>query len=172
MQLKNFFFIVCLLGIVTAIQFDIGQREEKCVYEEIEHDSLVTGDFELMEPILLHPQIIVYNPQKQIIAKKETNQPGKLAFHTDQTGDYHFCFTTKRPQPNLLSDTIQRISFNYKYGIAARDYEDIAKKEHLGPLEREIRKMQDQVLEIHTDILYAKGREEAMRNTNGKTFDR
>ncbi|KAJ6229723.1 clip-associating protein [Anaeramoeba flamelloides] len=172
MKIKNILFFICLLGIVTALQFDIGQREEKCIYEEIEHDSLVTGDFELMEPILLHPQIIIYNPQKQIIQKKETNQPGKFAFHTDQTGDYHFCFSTKRPQPNLGQGSSQRISFNYKYGIAARDYEDIAKKEHLGPLEREIRKMQDQVLEIHTDIIYAKGREEEMRNTNESTNSR
>jgi hypothetical protein len=47
----------------------------------------------------------------------------------------------------------------------------VAKKENLKPLELELRRLEDLVVSIHDNMEYMKTREEAMRNTNGRTCD-
>ena len=49
-----------------------------------------------------------------------------------------------------------------------KDYADIAKKENLKPIELELRKMQDQVLNLQSDFSYLKKRELKHRDTNGE----
>ncbi|KAJ3423542.1 transmembrane emp24 domain-containing protein [Anaeramoeba flamelloides] len=169
---------ICLLFLVIAtlflsttnsFQIDLKERQEKCISEEIEHDSLVTGSYSLVEPKQLAVDLIIYDSKHHTIFHKHTIEDGKFAFRTDIHGDYKFCFTSHRQQSFQASASTQRIEFEFKMGSEARDYSDIATKEHLNPLETEIRKMQDLVLEIHEEILYSKNREEAMRNTNEST---
>ncbi|KAJ6238256.1 transmembrane emp24 domain-containing protein [Anaeramoeba flamelloides] len=62
----------------------------------------------------------------------------------------------------------QRVEFKIQQGSDAFDYSNMATVEHLNPLETEIRKTEDIIEEIFEEILYSKGREEAMRNINGK----
>lgn len=61
----------------------------------------------------------------------------------------------------------KRISIEYKVGVDARDYSEVAKKEHLKPLELELRKLEDKAEEIHREMSYQRAREENMRDTNG-----
>jgi len=61
----------------------------------------------------------------------------------------------------------KRISIEYKVGVDARDYSEVAKKEHLKPLELELRKLEDKAEEIHREMSYQRAREEKMRDTNG-----
>ena len=48
----------------------------------------------------------------------------------------------------------------------------IAKKEHLAPLELELRMLEDKAKLVHQEFQYQKGRERAMRNTNESTNER
>ena len=52
-------------------------------------------------------------------------------------------------------------------GVDAKDYDAIALKEHLTPLELELRKLEDAVTAINKHMTYMKQRESAMRDTNG-----
>ena len=61
----------------------------------------------------------------------------------------------------------RRVQLEIKTGVDAKDYTEIAKVEHLKPIELELRKMEDTVSTIHAEMLYMRAREEAMRNTNG-----
>ncbi|KAJ3431159.1 transmembrane emp24 domain-containing protein [Anaeramoeba flamelloides] len=174
MKICLLFFVLATLffGATNSFQIDIKERQEKCISEEIEHDSLVTGSYSLVEPKQLAVDLIIYDSKHHTILHKHTIEDGKFAFRTDIHGDYKFCFTSHRQQIYQGSASTQRVEFDFKMGSEARDYSDIATKEHLNPLETEIRKMQDLVLEIHEEILYSKNREEAMRNTNESTNSR
>jgi len=61
----------------------------------------------------------------------------------------------------------RRVELEIKTGVDAKDYSEVAKAEQLKPLELELRKMQDSVNAILVEMLYMRGREETMRNTNG-----
>jgi hypothetical protein len=57
-------------------------------------------------------------------------------------------------------------------GVEAQDYSAIAKKEHLKPLELELRRIEDTVEMIQKDFEYMREREAVMRDTNESTFTR
>ncbi|KAJ8575896.1 hypothetical protein ON010_g3320 [Phytophthora cinnamomi] len=61
---------------------------------------------------------------------------------------------------------------DFKHGVEAKDYTEVAKREHLMPVEKELRKMEDTVDEIHREMLYMREREATMRNTNESTNSR
>lgn len=59
-----------------------------------------------------------------------------------------------------------------RVGLNAQDFSDVAKKEHLQPIELELRKMEQLAEEIYTEAEYQRVREEAHRDTNESTGDR
>lgn len=59
-----------------------------------------------------------------------------------------------------------------KTGVEAKDYSEVAKREHLKPVEIELRKMEDAVAEIHAEMLSMRDREHKMRDTNEETNSR
>ena len=57
-------------------------------------------------------------------------------------------------------------------GIEAKDYTEVAKRERLKPIELELRRMEDVVAFLTSEIAYMRGREETMRNTAESTAER
>ena len=97
--------------------------------------------------------------------KKELAQSGKFAFTAEETGSHHICFSNKGRQTT-------RVGLDVKVGVAAKDYSEVAKKEHLEPLQVELRRLEDAAREIHEEQLYMRQREEEMRDTNESTNSR
>ena len=69
----------------------------------------------------------------------------------------------------VLTRRYSQLTINYqlKSGAEAKDYSAVAKKEHLQPMELELRRLEDQVAMISESLTYLKSREEEMRYTNG-----
>jgi hypothetical protein len=61
----------------------------------------------------------------------------------------------------------RRIEMHLDVGADAIDYDTIAKREKLKPMEIELRRLEKMVDEIVDDIEYLKRREAKMRDTNG-----
>jgi hypothetical protein len=53
--------------------------------------------------------------------------------------------------------------------VNAVDYEKVATKEHLKPIEVHLRHMEDVVRELNMELMYQKDREAEMRDTNEST---
>merc|ERR1712146_335265 len=49
------------------------------------------------------------------------------------------------------------------------DYEKVAQEDHLGPLEIEMRKLEDKMKQLNKEMMYIRAREAAMRDTNEST---
>ena len=75
------------------------------------------------------------------------------------------CFTNRGLVPRT-------IDLEFSAGTDATDYTDLARKEHLKPLELQLRKMEDRVETIHREMMSQREREEAHRNTNESTNSR
>jgi hypothetical protein len=60
------------------------------------------------------------------------------------------------------------VSFTYEINAGKRrNYDELAKKDHLKPVEVELKKIEDLVNQIREDFSYMKDREAAHRDTNG-----
>lgn len=59
------------------------------------------------------------------------------------------------------------MSLEWKTGVSATNWDEVAKKENLDLMATELRKLEDSVKEVHNEMLYLRRREEQMRNLNG-----
>ena len=75
------------------------------------------------------------------------------------------CFANRGLMP-------RQVELEFSAGVDAADYTDLARKEHLKPLELQLRKMEDRVETIHREMMAQREREEAHRNTNESTNSR
>ena len=112
---------------------------------------------------LVHMSVYASRVQRRCLGaskthfKKEKAQFGKFAFTAEETGSHHICFSNKGRETT-------RVGLDVKVGVAAKDYSEVAKKEHLEPLQVELRRLEDAAREIHEEQLYMRQREEEMRH--------
>lgn len=61
-----------------------------------------------------------------------------------------------------------RLTLDWRTGVAATDWDTIAKKEHLDQLSVEMRKVEGAIREIYAEMLQLQQREQEMRDLNGE----
>jgi hypothetical protein len=61
-----------------------------------------------------------------------------------------------------------KLTLDWRTGVAATDWDTIAKKEHLDQLSVEMRKVEGAIREIYAEMLQLQQREQEMRDLNGK----
>ena len=96
------------------------------------------------------------------VFRKEHAREGRFAFTAKEDGEYLLCFLNNEPAK-------RRVSMHFLSGVGAHDFHQIAKHEHVNPLRSELEEMEAIVKDIHDEMIYMRGREEAMRNTNEST---
>ncbi|GAB2225244.1 hypothetical protein Droror1_Dr00006035 [Drosera rotundifolia] len=64
------------------------------------------------------------------------------------------------------------VSLDWRTGIAAKDWESVAKKEKIEGVELELKKLEGAVEAIHENLIYLKSREAEMRTVSEKTNSR
>ena len=96
---------------------------------------------------------------------------GKFGFTTAVAGEYTYC--VQDDYAGDVDNSADRlVELIVHSGVEAQDYSAIAKKEHLKPLELELRRIEDTVEMIQKDFEYMREREAVMRDTNESTFAR
>ena len=84
------------------------------------------------------------------------------------------CHLISKKQPPIFFlgtnlPKVAQVSFSLSTGIDAKDYSGVAKKEHLKPIEVEMKRVHDMVNEIYNSLTEWEVREEAHRDTNEVT---
>ncbi|XP_051122447.1 transmembrane emp24 domain-containing protein p24delta9-like isoform X2 [Andrographis paniculata] len=93
---------------------------------------------------------------------------GNFAYQTVEEGDYLACFTAANHSPA----TTITIEFDWKSGIAAKDWGSVAKKDSVELMEVELKKMLDTVQSINEEMYYLREREQEMQQLNRSTNDK
>ena len=172
------FISTCIISSTTLfthvesfITFKLPASATKCFSEEVAKDTLAVGTYKIPPEGGISDASVslrVTGPTPMSVGasktyfKKERAQFGKFDFTAEETGSHHVCFSNKG-----LQET--RVGLEIKVGVAAKDYSEVAKKEHLEPLQVELRRLEDAAKEIHEEQLYMRQREEEMRDTNEST---
>jgi len=181
-------------AVSSALEFDLGQHQTtRCVSEELNESVLCLGEFSAMDtstqqPVPLKVEVRgqprgwprasgggagsrahrvlpqVTDPHGATLHHKEQQTAGTFAFTSKLAGDYKACFTAR----DIHTAQNTRVRLDWKVGVAAKDWSAIAKKENLDAMATELRKLEDAVRDIHSQMLHLRQREEDMRNLNGK----
>lgn len=162
--------VVALLCAVPSmgLKMQLEPSAKKCLGNDLTKDVLAVGDYAIagLPPgVPSGVEITVSAPSGTVIFQKSDVSTGKMSFTATEEGVHQLCFANR-------GQALRVLVFNLKTGVEAKDYSDVAKKEHLQPLEVELRRIEDSVAEIYDEMRYQREREEAMRNTNESTNSR
>ncbi|KAK7302433.1 hypothetical protein RJT34_13323 [Clitoria ternatea] len=166
-------FFLCLFSTSHAVWFTLPPSDTKCVSEDIHKNVVVLGDY-VVVPSANHPSlpatisIRVSSPFGNNLHDKDNITMGNFAFTTIESGNYLACFWVGENQGG--GDV--SVNLDWKVGIAAKDWDSIARKEKLQGVELELRKLEGAVESIHENLIYLKGREAEMRIVSESTNSR
>jgi len=147
-----------LLGPILGIQ--VGMRvpdKDKCFGEALSKDELILIEFNAAKPIT----VSIRDPNHNQIFSEDKKKSIRSAFSAHLAGHHIFC--VKSDEGHQLVDVKMNM------GPDAKDYSQIAKKEHLESGEISLRKIEEQLRSYHKNVLYLRSREERMRATNNST---
>ncbi|GMS81043.1 hypothetical protein PENTCL1PPCAC_3218, partial [Pristionchus entomophagus] len=157
--------------VASGLRFNVPANQKRCLKEEIHKNLVVTGEYEITEGIGYTSSVHVTDTRGHTLYKREQfgDLKGKFAFTADEYDIFEICLTNHAPAGQ---NTQREFSLVMKHGVEAKNYDDIAKAEHLKPLEVELRRLEDLSDAIVKDFAFMRQREEEMRNTNESTNSR
>ncbi|RID71400.1 hypothetical protein BRARA_C03340 [Brassica rapa] len=173
--------LICLAGggsllPAEAIWLTIPSSGERCVYEMIQANVVVVGDYLCIDQdnVGFGPTIDIHvtSPNGKELYKKTNETHGQFAFTTSETGTYFACLSSHHDQSHYTVNGTAIVSLDWKMGIRTKDWDAVAKKQKIEGVELELRKSEERVNEISANIIYLRVREAYMREVNDKTNKR
>ncbi|GAA0156893.1 hypothetical protein Leryth_007222 [Lithospermum erythrorhizon] len=164
--------ILCIFQTSEALWLTLPAKGTKCISEELHNNVVVLGDYVVISD---HPPsktptitIKVTSPFGKTIHNQGNVSHGQFAFTTTEAGNYLACFSSDGDHgTGDLS-----VNIDWKTGIAAKDWDSVARKQNIEGLELELTKLEGAVEAIHDNLLYLKNRELEMRAVSEVTNSR
>ncbi|TYI76067.1 hypothetical protein E1A91_D06G050800v1 [Gossypium mustelinum] len=159
-----------ILPVAEAIWLTIPSSGTKCVSEEIQSNVVVLGDYYVIDEN--NPDHIptisarVTSPFGNNLHHNENATHGQFAFTTSESGNYLACFWK---DGSHQKDSELTLGVDWKTGIAAKDWESVAKKEKIEGVELVLRRLQGIVETICGNLIYLRDREADMREVSEAT---
>ncbi|KAL0296877.1 UNVERIFIED_CONTAM: Transmembrane emp24 domain-containing protein p24delta9 [Sesamum radiatum] len=157
---------------VECLRFDLEPGHTKCIAEDIKSNSMTVGKYQIVNlnegqplPDSHKISVRVTSSYGNSYHHSDNVNEGHFAFHAVEAGDYMACFTAADHKPS----TTITIDFDWKSGVAAKDWTNVAKKGSVELMELELKKMFDTVQSIHDEMFYLREREEEMQQLNTST---
>ncbi|KAL8157306.1 hypothetical protein AgCh_002125 [Apium graveolens] len=185
MALKFWIFLaiiqVLLTTITESVRFDLESGHTKCIAEDIKANSMTVGKYTIVNPNEAHhtfsqePQQPLPDSHKLTVRVTAASgnsyhyadhvQSGQFSFQAVEAGDYMACFWALDQSPA----TTMTVDFDWRSGVAAKDWSNVAKKGSIDAMEIEVKKLYETVTSIHEEMSYLREREEEMQDLNHTT---
>ncbi|KAL4334105.1 hypothetical protein GQ457_07G017830 [Hibiscus cannabinus] len=176
MILRPLIIVVLVLGIISpaslSLRFELRSGHTKCISEDIQSNSMTVGKYHVVNPNQDHPlpdshklTVKVTSPQGNSYHTAEKVETGQFAFTATEEGGYMACFWADDRSPEI---TIT-VDFDWRTGVQAKDWSNVAKKGQVEGMELELKKLYDMATSIHDEMFYLRAREEAMQELNQAT---
>ncbi|KAL2071441.1 hypothetical protein VTL71DRAFT_12676 [Oculimacula yallundae] len=172
-----FFFLSC----VQALKFDIeafskgDSRATRCIRNFVAKDTLVvvtaTVDGSKGDGMVLNMHIKdavgnEYGKPKDVVGEK------RMAFTSHADASFDVCFENYISGDVRLASPHRHIELDIDIGADAKDWSAVQATEKLKPVETELRRMEEMVAEIVSEMDYLRTREQKLRDTNESTNNR
>lgn len=166
-----------LLGFSQSLRFDLQSGHTKCIAEDMKANAMTVGKYHVVNPNEATPLPDNHKVTVRVTSAFGNNyhhadhvESGQFAFTAAEQGDYMACFWAAEHQPPVTVT----VDFDWKTGVAAKDWGEVAKKGSIDVMELELKKLMDTVNSIHEEMFYLRDREEEMqalnRTTNSRMF--
>ncbi|RDX71550.1 Transmembrane emp24 domain-containing protein p24delta3, partial [Mucuna pruriens] len=165
------FLFLTFFSTSRAIWLTLPPSGTKCVSEEIHNNVVVLVDYAVIATADDHSHnttisVKVTSPYGNNLHHMENITIGNFAFTTRESGNYLACFWVGH---NIHHGGEVSVNLDWKTGIAAKDWDSVARKEKIEGVELELRKLEGSVEAIHENLIYLRGREAEMRNVSEST---
>ncbi|KAH7655736.1 Transmembrane emp24 domain-containing protein [Dioscorea alata] len=161
--------MVLLMRGAEALWLQLPPSGTKCVSEEIQPNVVVLADYGVIFEDRAHAtptiSVKVTSPYGNTLHHQENITSGQFAFTTSEAGNYLACFWFGGSDTNVEAS----VNLDWRIGIAARDWDSVARKEKIEGVELELKKLEAAVEAIHENLLYLKTREADMREVSERT---
>ncbi|KAL1804297.1 hypothetical protein DCAR_0935959 [Daucus carota subsp. sativus] len=183
MVLKFLIFLAITQGLLTteSVRFELESGHAKCIAEEIKTNAMTVGKYSIVNPTeplnsyseeAHQPLPDSHKLTVKVTATSgnsyhyaENVQSGQFSFQAVEAGDYMACFWALDHKP----PTTMTVDFDWKSGVAAKDWSNVAKKGSIDAMEIEVKKLYETVTSIHEEMSYLREREEEMQDLNNAT---
>ncbi|KAL1327768.1 hypothetical protein HN51_037769 [Arachis hypogaea] len=160
---------------IESLRFDLQSSHTKCISEEIKSNSMTVGKYSVVNHNDGYPLPDSHRVTVRVTSSYGNNyhygekvQQGGFAFVAVEAGDYMTCFWAADANPS----TTMTVDFEWKTGVAAKDWSNVAKKGQVDVMELELKKLYETVSSIHDEMFYLREREEEMQELNRTTNTR
>ncbi|XP_004516568.1 transmembrane emp24 domain-containing protein p24delta9-like [Cicer arietinum] len=167
--------LVLFSSSIESLRFELQSGHTKCISEDIKSNSMTVGKYTVINPNEGYPLPDSHRFTVRVTSSHGNNfhygdrvQSGQFAFVAAESGDYMTCFWAVDNKPPVTLT----IDLEWKTGVAAKDWSNVAKKGQVDVMELEIKKLQDTVASIHDEMFYLREREEEMQELNRTTDSR
>ncbi|KDP38879.1 hypothetical protein JCGZ_05036 [Jatropha curcas] len=157
------------IPVSEGIWLNLPSTGTKCVSEELHTNVVVLADYVVVSDDhhrIPSISIKVTSPYGNNLHDRENVTHGQFAFTTHEAGNYLACFWV---DGNTQENSDVSVNLDWKTGIAAKDWESVARKEKIEGVELELTKLEAAVESIHENLLYLKNREAELRSVSETT---
>ncbi|CAN8255434.1 unnamed protein product [Cochlearia groenlandica] len=164
-----------ILKVGLSMRLELESGVSKCVSDDIKSNSMSVGTYSIVNhneslhlPASHKTFVTVTSPKGKNHHHAENVESGKFVFTAEETGNYMTCFVA----PGFRPPAKFSIDFEWKTGVEAKDWTNIAKRGQINMLEVEVRKLLDVTDSIHDEIFQLREREREMQELNRSTNSR
>ncbi|KAK3278147.1 hypothetical protein CYMTET_13897 [Cymbomonas tetramitiformis] len=146
-RFSHFAVFLTLVFSCSALEFDLLDRSNtkdqgaKCILEEVNENVLALVEYVSLDGTKI--SVKIEDPQANIFWTNEGSDKGQYGFTTKLKGDYKICFT--KTEPGVGEVTSHKIKLDWKTGVAASDWDSIAKKENVDAITMSLRELEGEI---------------------------
>eukprot|EP00667_Euglena_gracilis_P023705 EG_transcript_26871 len=154
-------------ALCSSLTFDLPANSHKCFIEELPENEQVRGSYSGAAGYSQAIDLKVTNPKGEAVLEAFGKDSNDFNLYTSTHGDYNFCFYNRLTGGVKQHPALKRaVTFKISVGQEAKDYDQVARKEHLKPIEVMLRMMEDAVRDVYATYYYFKQREAELRDTS------
>uniref|UniRef100_A0A7S1IR13 GOLD domain-containing protein n=1 Tax=Eutreptiella gymnastica TaxID=73025 RepID=A0A7S1IR13_9EUGL len=148
--------VLSLVLSCTSLTLKIEAQSEECFSEEAAKGTSLTLQFQVTAGGLLDLDVHIKNPDKSAIKSWTTATEGKHTWQAEVDAKYDFCFSNR-----MARWTPKWVSFYITQGANP----NLAKIEHIDPIERTIMELSEGLTELQEEQKYLRSVERVHRET-------
>ncbi|XP_067901890.1 transmembrane emp24 domain-containing protein 11-like [Heterodontus francisci] len=167
-------------GLASSLYFHQGEKEEKCIIEDIPGDTLVTGhykiqswDFATRDFLPSAPGLGLFvnvkGPNEQVLLHKLYGPESHFTFQSHSQGEHHICLMSNSTKIAVFAGTKLRIHLNIQVGEHPIDESLDETKDKINDVKERIQYLINQMQYISRQQDYQRSREEEFRQMSEET---
>ncbi|KAJ6014508.1 Endoplasmic reticulum vesicle protein 25 [Penicillium herquei] len=168
------------IQLATALKFDLPAssghgKNERCIRNFVSKDQLVVvtavvsgskGDGQRVNMHIKDSMGNDHGRPKDIVGEV------RQAFTSAADTAFDVCMENQLVGRNAIASPFREIELDVEIGADARDWNSIQIQEKLKPVETDLRRIEEMVADIVTEMDYLRTREQRLRDTNESTNER